>query len=133
MEHITVAKATAGMSRVDATQEMVTIGLSNLIGAFCNSMPITGSFSRTVVNHASGVASPLGGLVTGVLVILALQFLTPYFYYIPNASLAAVIVCAVIFTVDFAILKPMWRSKRKLMEDYGLITVSIALLTEISI
>ena len=113
MEHITIAKAIAGTSRVDATQEMLTIGLSNLIGAFCNSMPITGSFSRTMVNHASGVASPMGGLVTGTLVILALQFLTPYFYYIPNAALASVIVCAVIFTVDFGILRPMWRSKRK--------------------
>jgi sodium-independent sulfate anion transporter 11 len=113
MEHITIAKAIAGTSRVDATQEMITIGLSNLIGAFCNSMPITGSFSRTMVNHASGVATPMGGIVTGVLVILSLQFLTPYFYYIPNAALASVIVCAVIFTVDIGIIRPMWKSKRK--------------------
>lgn len=49
----------------------------------------------------------------GSLVILALQFLTPYFYFIPDASLAAVIVCAVIFTVDFRIVLDMWRSKSK--------------------
>lgn len=53
----------------------------------------------------------LGGLVTGAMVILALRFLTPYFYYIPKASLAAVIVCAVIFMVDLDVIKPMWRSK----------------------
>lgn len=88
MEHITIAKAYAGSGRVDASQEMISIGLSNLIGAFFSSMPITGSFSRTVVNKSSGVESPLGGLVTGVLIIVALQFLTPYFYYIPKASLA---------------------------------------------
>lgn len=57
-------------------------------------MPITGSFSRTTVNALSGAKSPLGGLITGVIVILALRFLTPYFFYIPKASLAAVIVCA---------------------------------------
>ncbi|OXA63698.1 Sodium-independent sulfate anion transporter [Folsomia candida] len=53
-----------------------------------------------------------GGLVTGAMVILALRFLTPYFYYIPKASLAAVIVCAVIFMVDLDVIKPMWRSKK---------------------
>lgn len=49
--------------------------------------------------------------MTGAMVILALRFLTPYFYYIPKASLAAVIVCAVIFMVDLDVIKPMWRSK----------------------
>ena len=62
--------------------------------------------------------------MTGVLVIMALQFLTPYFFYIPKAALASVIVCAVIFTVDFGILRPMWRSKREFFIfdfDYELI------------
>jgi len=76
-------------------------------------MPVTGSFSRTMVNHASGVATPMGGFVTGVLVILALQFLTPYFFYIPKAALASVIVCAVMFTIDIGIVRPMWKSKRE--------------------
>lgn len=88
MEHVTIAKAYAGTNRVDASQEMISIGLSNIGGAFFSSMPITGSFSRTVVNKSSGVESPMGGLVTGVLVIIALQFLTPTFYFIPKAALA---------------------------------------------
>lgn len=90
MEHITAAKALAGTHHVDASQEMIAIGLTNMVGAFFNSMPVTGSFSRSMVNAASGAETPLGGLLTGSLVLLALQFLTPYFYYIPNASLAAV-------------------------------------------
>lgn len=90
MEHITAAKALAGTKPVDASQEMIAIGLTNMCGAFFNSMPVTGSFSRSMVNAASGAETPLGGLFTGSLVLLALQFLTPYFYYIPNASLAAV-------------------------------------------
>jgi sodium-independent sulfate anion transporter 11 len=113
MEHYTGAKMYAGTGRVDASQELISIGLSNIAGSFISSMPITGAFSRTVVNKASGVETPMGGLVTGVLVIVALQFLTPYFYFIPKAALASVICCAVIFTIDLEIIYPMWRSKSK--------------------
>jgi hypothetical protein len=48
--------------------------------------------------------------VAGLLVILFLQYFTPYFYYIPKASLAAVIIAAVAFMVDFHVVKPMWRT-----------------------
>ncbi|CAL8073740.1 unnamed protein product [Orchesella dallaii] len=112
MGHVTIAKAFAGTSRVDATQETLCIGISNLIGCFFSNYPIGGSFSRTTVNAMSGVASPLGGVYTGVMVLLALQFLTPYFYFIPKASLASVITCCVAFMVDPWILMPMWRSKK---------------------
>jgi sodium-independent sulfate anion transporter 11 len=113
MEHITIAKALAGSSRVDSTQEMFAIGLSNLVGSFFGSIPVTGSFSYTTVNHASGVRTPVSGLATGALVLLFLQFLTPYFYHLPTAVLGAVIICRVIFRVDFTILKPMWNTKSK--------------------
>ncbi|ODM94912.1 Sodium-independent sulfate anion transporter [Orchesella cincta] len=112
MEHITAAKALAGTKPVDASQEMMAIGLTNMVGSFFGSMPVTGSFSRSMVNAASGAESPLGGLLTGSLVLLALQFLTPYFYYIPSASLAAVIVCAVMLNIDFKIAYQLWCSKK---------------------
>jgi Sulfate permease and related transporters (MFS superfamily) len=51
--------------------------------------------------------------VAGILVILSLQYFTPYFYYIPKASLAAVIIAAVVFMVEFHVVKPMWRTKSK--------------------
>ena len=60
-------------------------------------IPVTGSFSRTAVNCASGVKTPLGGIYTGALVLLALGLLMPFCAYIPKASLAAVIITAVIF------------------------------------
>ncbi|CAG7720097.1 unnamed protein product [Allacma fusca] len=120
MEHITIAKAFAGSAQIDGSQEMISIGISNLIGSFFSSMPVTGSFSRTTVNQMSGAKTPLGGLLTGTMVLLALGFLTPYFYYIPNASLAAVIVCAVIFTVDIQVIKPMWRAKKMDFIPWGL-------------
>lgn len=52
-------------------------------------------------------------LFTGVLILLALSLLTPYFYFIPKASLAAVIICAVIFMIEYEVVKPMWKSSRK--------------------
>lgn len=50
---------------VDATQEFFALGLSNIFGSFVRSFPTAGSFSRTAVNNASGVKTPLGGLLTG--------------------------------------------------------------------
>lgn len=50
---------------LDATQEMLTLGLCNVVGSFFHSMPVTGSFSRSAVNNASGVKTPLGGIYTG--------------------------------------------------------------------
>lgn len=98
---------------IDATQELLTLSLCNIFGSFVSSMPITGSFSRAAVNHASGVQTPFGGVFTGVLVLLALGFLTPYFAFIPKASLAAVIISAVIFMIEYEVVKPMWKSNKK--------------------
>jgi len=50
---------------VDATQELYCLGVCNLLGSFVSSMPVTGSFSRSAVNHASGVRTPMGGMYTG--------------------------------------------------------------------
>lgn len=58
---------------VDATQEMVALGVCNMASAFVHSMPVSGALSRGAVNHASGVASTAGGLYTGALVLLSLQ------------------------------------------------------------
>jgi len=55
--------------------------------------------------------------VLGVLVLLALSWLTPYFYFIPKATLAAVIICAVIFMIEYEVVTPMWRSSSKLANN----------------
>ncbi|KAF5289787.1 hypothetical protein FQA39_LY03704 [Lamprigera yunnana] len=111
--NVAIAKAFSSEKGVDATQELFTLSLANIFGSFFSSMPVTGSFSRSAVNHASGVETQLGGIFTGVLVILALSFLTPYFAFIPKSSLAAVIICAVIFMIEYEIVKPMWKSNKK--------------------
>ncbi|XP_076275104.1 sodium-independent sulfate anion transporter-like isoform X1 [Rhynchophorus ferrugineus] len=111
--NVAIAKAFASGEVIDATQELLTLSLCNIIGSFFSSMPVTGSFSRSAVNHASGVQTPFGGIITGIMVLLALSFLTPYFAYIPKASLGAVVVCAVIFMIEYEVIKPMWRSSKK--------------------
>ncbi|XP_063533835.1 sodium-independent sulfate anion transporter [Cydia strobilella] len=110
--NVAIAKAFASGESVDATQELLTLSLSNILGSFVGAFPITGSFSRSAVQHASGVATQAGSLYTGTLVLLALSLLTPYFYYIPKAALAAVVICAVIFMIEYEVVKPMWRSRR---------------------
>lgn len=78
---------------------MLTVGLCNILGSCFKAMPTCGAFSRSAVSQASGVRSPMAGLYAGLTTLLALSFLTPYFYFIPKASLASVIIIAVIFMV----------------------------------
>lgn len=111
--NVAIAKAFSRGQTLDATQEMLTLGVCNVVGSFFQSMPVTGSFSRSAVNNASGVRTPLGGLYTGILVILALSLLTPYFYYIPKATLSSVIITAVIFMIELKIIRPIWNSSKK--------------------
>eukprot|EP00092_Neocalanus_flemingeri_P010828 GFUD01011660.1.p1 GENE.GFUD01011660.1~~GFUD01011660.1.p1 ORF type:complete len:675 (+),score=113.89 GFUD01011660.1:76-2100(+) len=112
LESVAIAKAFSGGKPVDASQEMIALGVCNMLGSFVQSMPTTGSFSRTAVNSASGVKTPFGGIYTGGLVILCLAFLMPYCAFIPKATLSAVIMTAVIFSVEYEVLKPMWGSKK---------------------
>ena len=107
----------AGGKPVDADQEMVALGICNFMSSFVSAMPITGSFSRTAVNSASGVKTTFGCLWTGALVMLTLGLIMPYCAYIPKASLAAVIITAVIFSVEYEVIRPMWRSKSKLFSQ----------------
>ncbi|XP_066159016.1 sodium-independent sulfate anion transporter-like isoform X2 [Euwallacea fornicatus] len=112
LETIAICKAFADGKPVDATQELVAIGLSNIANSFVQSFPGAGALARSAVNNSSGVKTPMGGLYTGLLVIFALLFFTPYFYYIPKAALAAIIIAAVIFMVEVKVVKPMWRTKK---------------------
>lgn len=74
---------------------MVAIGFTNMLGSFLGAYPSTGSFSRTAVNSKAGVRTPAGGLVSGLVVLLAIYVLTGGLFYIPSATLSAVIIHAV--------------------------------------
>lgn len=111
LESIAIAKAFASQNgyRINANQELLAIGLTNIMGSFVSAYPVTGSFGRTAVNSQTGVCTPAGGIITSAIVLLSLAFLMPAFYYIPKASLAAVIICAVAPMVDYHVVTKMWK------------------------
>ncbi|XP_019767390.2 sodium-independent sulfate anion transporter isoform X2 [Dendroctonus ponderosae] len=112
LANVGIAKSFANGKVVDASQEMIAVGLSNIAGSFFGSFPVNASFSRAAVSSASGVRTPLSGIYTGIMVIMAFTFLTPYFSYIPKPALAAVIICAVVVMVDISITKSIWEGNR---------------------
>lgn len=114
LESIAIAKAFASQNdyRINANQELLAIGLTNIMGSFVSAYPVTGSFGRTAVNSQTGVCTPAGGIVTSVIVLFSLAFLMQAFYYIPKASLAAVIICAVAPMVDYRVVAKMWRIRK---------------------
>ncbi|KAJ6643611.1 Sodium-independent sulfate anion transporter [Pseudolycoriella hygida] len=129
--NVAISKAFGG-SGINATQELMALSMANILGSFVSSIPVTGSFSRSAVNHASGVKTPYGGLYTSALVLLALGVLTPYFRYIPKAALSAVIISAVIFMIEYEVVKPLWRcNKRELLP--GAVTFIVSLIVGVEI
>ncbi|CAF9908918.1 MAG: Sulfate permease 2 [Alectoria fallacina] len=97
IEHIAIAKSFGRVNNytIDPSQEMVAIGISNLLGPFLGAYPATGSFSRTAIKSKAGVRTPLAGVITALVVLLSIYALPAVFFYIPNASLSAVIIHAV--------------------------------------
>ncbi|KAJ5783056.1 hypothetical protein N7457_004830 [Penicillium paradoxum] len=97
IEHIAISKSFGRVNNytIDPSQEFIAIGISNLLGPFLGAYPATGSFSRTAIKAKCGVRTPLAGVITAVVVLLAIYALPALFFYIPKSSLAAVIIHAV--------------------------------------
>lgn len=123
MESIAVAKAIANKRgyKVDANQELIALGGANLGGAFFQSFPTTGGFSRTAVNDQSGAKTTLAAVITAVLIGLTVLFLTPLFYYLPKAVLAAIIMVAVAGLFDAGEMKHLWKTDKK---DLAMLSVT---------
>ena len=105
MEAISVAKAVAEKHpeyELDPNQELRALGTANMVGAFFQSYPTTGGFSRTAINEQAGAKTGIAPLISAAVVGLTLLFLTPLFYYLPNAVLAAIIMVAVFGLIDFS-------------------------------
>lgn len=97
IEHIAISKSFGRINNytIDPSQELIGIGVANLLGPFLGGYPVTGSFSRTAIQSKAGVRTPFGGVITALVVLLAIYALPPVFFYIPNSSLSAVIIHAV--------------------------------------
>jgi solute carrier family 26 (sodium-independent sulfate anion transporter), member 11 len=97
IEHIAISKSFGRVNNytIDPSQEMVAIGVTNLLGPFLGAYPATGSFSRTAIKSKAGVRTPFAGVITAIVVLLAIYALPAVFFYIPNSALSAVIIHAV--------------------------------------
>ena len=105
-EAVSVAKAIEAKHneyKVIPNQELIALGISNMVGSFFQTYPATGGFSRTAVNDQSHAKTHLASLISAAIVGLTLLFLTPIFYYLPKAVLAAIIIVAVFGLLDFRV------------------------------
>ncbi|HUX29909.1 MAG TPA: SulP family inorganic anion transporter [Thiobacillus sp.] len=114
MEAISIAKAVAARTRqrIDPNQELVGQGLANIVGSFTQAFPVSGSFSRTAVNMNAGARTGMSSVITALIVLVALLFLTPLLYHLPQAVLAAIIIMAVVGLVNFKAVKHAWQASR---------------------
>lgn len=89
---------------------MLALAMCNIVGSFIMAMPTCGAFTRSALSQASGVKTTMSNFYSSVLVLLAILFLTPHFHLIPRAVLSSVLISAVIFLVDYQIVKPLWKT-----------------------
>ena len=147
VESISVAQTLAAKrrQRVNPDQELIGLGAANIGAAFTGGYPVTGGFARSVVNYDAGAETPAAGaftslcnsnevyLVGGAQAIAALA-LTPLVYFLPNATLAATIIVAVLSLVDFKILRTSWDySKADFIAVLATILLTLCLGVEVGV
>jgi sulfate permease, SulP family len=130
MESIAVAKAIQAKHRnyrVESNSELRALGMANIVGSAFQSFPVTGGFSRTAVNDQAGAQTGLASMISALLIILTLLFLTPLFYYVPQAILASVIMVAVASLFDYQEAIHLWNTNRQ--DFFMLLVTFVATLT----
>ena len=133
MEAISQAKAIEDKHndyKVDANQELIALGLSNIIGSVFKSYPATGGFSRTAVNNQSGAKTGMSFIIAAGLVAITLLFLTPLFYYLPKAVLGGIIIVAVLGLINIKYPIKLWKYKK---DDLIMLLVTFAVTLSIGI
>ncbi len=124
MESVSVAQTLAAKrrQRINPDQELLGLGAANAAAGFSGGYPVTGGFARSVVNFDAGAETPAAGIFTAVGIGLATLFLTPLLLYLPQATLAATIIVAVLSLVDFSILKRSWAYSKA---DFAAVSATI--------
>ncbi len=124
VESISVALTLAAKrrQRVDPDQELIALGASNIGSALSGGFPVTGGFSRSVVNFDAGAETPAAGAFTAIGIAIATLFLTPLLFFLPKAVLGATIIVAVLSLVNFGALKHAWSYSKT---DFAAMAVTI--------
>lgn len=120
--------------RIEPNQELIALGASNISASLSGGFPVTGGFARSVVNFDAGAQTPAAGIYTAVGIALASLFLTPALYFLPQATLAATIIVAVLSLVDLTIFKRTWKySKADFAAALSTFLVTLALGVELGL
>ena len=114
VESVSVAQTLAAKrrQRISPNQELIGLGASNIAASISGGFPVTGGFSRSVVNFDAGAETPAAGAFTAIGIALAALTLTPLLFFLPKATLAATIIVAVLSLVDMGALKRTWDFSR---------------------
>lgn len=114
MEAMSSSKVISNNTRIpwNENKELIGQGLAKVAAAFCHSMPVSGSFSRSALNLASDARTGLSSVISAVCVLLTLLFLTPLLYHLPKPVLAAIIMVAVVGLINFRVMVHAWRVSR---------------------
>jgi sulfate permease, SulP family len=126
VESVSVGKTLAAKrrQRIEPDQELIGLGVSNLAASISGGFPVTGGFARSIVNFDAGAETPAAGAFTAVGLATATLFLTPLLAHLPQATLAATIIVAVLSLVDFSILKRTWNYAKS---DFAAVAATILL------
>lgn len=126
VESVSVAQTLAARrrERIDPDQELVGLGAANAAAAVSGGFPVTGGFARSVVNFDAGARTPAAGAFSAGGIALSTLFLTPWLYYLPQATLAATIIVAVLGLVDLGVLRRTWSYSKA---DFAAVAVTILL------
>lgn len=124
VESVSVAQTLAAKrrQRISPNQELIGLGAANVASSVSGGFPVTGGFSRSVVNYDAGAQTPAAGAFAALGIALATVFLTPLIYFLPKATLAATIIVAVLSLVDLGALKRTWQYSRS---DFSAMFVTI--------
>lgn len=126
VESVSVGKTLGARrrQRIDLNQELVGLGAANLASGVSGGFPVTGGFSRSVVNFDAGAETQMASILAAIGIALSALFLTPMLYFLPKVTLAATIIVAITPLMDFSILRKTWRYSRS---DFAAVLVTIVL------
>ena len=124
IESVSVGKTLGAKrrQRIDPDQELIGLGAANTAAAISGGFPVTGGFSRSVVNFDAGAETQMASVLAALGIALAALLLTPMLYFLPKAVLAATILVAVISLIDFGTIA---LARRYRAADFWAVVITI--------
>lgn len=126
VESVSVGRTLAARKKqkIDPDQELIGLGAANLGASISGGFPVTGGFSRSIVNYDAGAETPAASFFTAIGIALATILLTQYLAWLPNATLGTTIIIAVLSLVDLKILKTTWNYSRS---DFAAVSLTMGM------